>query len=54
MPAERDPEQQPEPAHPADMAIAGGVLTGVLLRRTGRNPSALDTYLQPALEPAHA
>jgi hypothetical protein len=36
------------PAHPADSAIAGGVLTGVLLRRTGRGPSTLDNYLEPA------
>lgn len=35
-------------AHPADSAIAGGVLTGVLLRRTGRSPSTLDNYLEPA------
>jgi hypothetical protein len=36
------------PAHPADSAIAGGVLTGVLLRRAGRGPSTLDSYLEPA------
>jgi hypothetical protein len=36
------------PAHPADSAIAGGVLTGVLLRRAGRGPSTLDRYLEPA------
>jgi hypothetical protein len=36
------------PAHPADSAIAGGVLTGVLLRRAGRGPSTLDNYLEPA------
>lgn len=35
-------------AHPADSAIAGGVLTGVLLRRAGRGPSTLDRYLEPA------
>ena len=37
-----------EPAHPADSAIAGSVLTGVLLRRAGRDPAALDRYLGPA------
>lgn len=35
-------------AHPADSAIAGGVLTGVLLRRAGRSSSTLDNYLEPA------
>jgi hypothetical protein len=40
------------PAHPADSAIAGGVLTGILLQRAGRDPSTLDRYLTP--EPAHA
>jgi hypothetical protein len=40
------------PAHPADPAIAGGVLTGIFLQRAGRDPSTLDRYLAP--EPAHA
>jgi hypothetical protein len=61
-PARPEPARPPEaePAHPADSAIAGAVLTGVLLRRAGRSPSTLDRYLvaqpldDPSREPAHA
>jgi hypothetical protein len=42
------------PPHPADSAMAGGVLTGLLLRRTGRDPSTLDRYLVAPVEAAHA
>lgn len=42
------------PAHPADSAIAGAVLTSVLLERLGRDPSALDGYLVPVPEPEAA
>jgi hypothetical protein len=38
------PREQPaDPAHPADPAVAGAVLTGVLLRRLGREPNSLDS-----------
>lgn len=38
------PREQPaEPPHPADPAVAGAVLTGVLLRRLGRAPDSLDS-----------
>ncbi len=38
------PREQPaRPPHPADPAVAGAVLTGVLLRRLGREPDAVDS-----------
>jgi hypothetical protein len=38
------PREQPaEPPHPADPAVAGAVLTGVLLRRLGREPDSLNS-----------
>jgi hypothetical protein len=49
----------PEPAdpgrqmHPADSAITGAILAGVLLHRLGRDPATVDRYLAPPPEPAH-
>ncbi|MGC9670212.1 hypothetical protein ACNTMW_27175 [Planosporangium sp. 12N6] len=53
-PAGPDRPDPPAPPHPADSAMAGGVLTGLLLRRAGRDPSALDRYLVTVTEPTHA
>jgi hypothetical protein len=47
-----DDGQGAAPTHPADSAIAGGVLTGLMLRRAGRDPSVLDRFLGP--EPVRA
>jgi len=33
------PPSQPHPAHPADQAVAAGVVTGLLLNRLGGNRS---------------
>src|SRR5438552_7215169 len=37
--------------HPADSAVAGAVLTGLLLRRLGRGPDAVDRYVAPPEKP---
>ncbi|GAB1691331.1 hypothetical protein [Krasilnikovia sp. M28-CT-15] len=37
----RAPAPDPDQPHPADTAVASGVLTGVLLARLGRDPAAL-------------
>lgn len=44
-------ETPADPSHPADSAIAGAVLTGLLLARAGGDASRLDRYLA-ATEPA--
>jgi hypothetical protein len=49
-PGRTDEPEQPAPPHPADSAVAGGVLTGLLLRRAGRDPSTLDRYLVTSAE----
>jgi hypothetical protein len=36
------PQGEPPPVHPADPAVTGGVLVGVLLQRLGRDVDALD------------
>src|SRR6266540_3759623 len=47
----RTREEPESPPHPADAAIAGGVLVAALLRRLGRSPRDVDRYLR---EPVYA
>jgi hypothetical protein len=45
------PQGQPPSAHPADPAVTGGVLVGVLLQRLGRDVDTLDPRAPEPLPP---
>ncbi|MFD1321838.1 hypothetical protein [Micromonospora sonneratiae] len=46
MPPPKDPPEEVAQPHPADPAVAAGVLTGLLLRRLGRDEEALTAATQ--------
>ncbi|MEJ3748762.1 hypothetical protein WEI85_36480 [Actinomycetes bacterium KLBMP 9797] len=50
-PSERDQPDGPPP-HPADAAVAAGVLTGVLLTLLHREPDSLDPHAPEPVDPA--
>jgi hypothetical protein len=41
-PVERKDDGDKPPPHPADFAVVGGVVTGILLRLLDREPDSLD------------